>query len=235
MFLNLAPKRIELLPSATIGRIAMRQHAIGLLSLLLVPASGIVQASDPDNYWMNSDRFAVSIGSFIIDNETKFRLSPDIGIGTTINLENDLQVDSSQSELRIDAHYRFAARHRLGFSYVDLSRDGVATTQRPLFIGNEIYLPGTQINSDWGFEIAKIAYTYSFYQNPTTELGFTAGLFGINFDVDIVSEDGRREGEDELLPLPVIGIKALHRLAEKWTLEAHMEAAEAAKREAAPF
>ena len=53
------------------------------------------------------DRFSVSLGAFITTRDTDTRLdSNTLGKGTTINLEEDLGLDTSDSVFRLDSHYR---------------------------------------------------------------------------------------------------------------------------------
>ncbi len=97
---------------------------IGLL--LLAPAWAFAQ-SELD------DRFSLSLGAFFTNRDTDTRLdSETLGKGTEIDFENDLGLDSSDSVVRIDGHYRFSQKHRVNFSVFDLSRDSSATIQRDI-------------------------------------------------------------------------------------------------------
>ncbi len=119
---------------------------------------------------IGSERFVISLGAFITDRDTSTRVdSSTLGRGTTIVLEDDLGLDSSQTVFRIDGHFRIAERHRLDFSVFDLSRDSTWTIDQNIQYGDEVFLADTTIDSNFDLNIYKIAYTYSIWW---TEHGF---------------------------------------------------------------
>ena len=57
-----------------------------------------------------------------------------LGLGTEIDLEDDLDLNEDVSSYRIDAEWRFFDRHRLNFSFFDLSRDATSTLTKAITI-----------------------------------------------------------------------------------------------------
>ena len=156
-----------------------------------------------------SERFAISLGAFIADRDTRTRVdSSTLGRGTTIVMEDDLGLDSSQTVFRVDGHFRIAERHRLDFSVFDLSRNSTRTIDRDIQFGDEVFSVNTAIDSNFDLDIYKIAYTYSIWWK---EQGFLGVDFGIHV-ADLVEtlsapSAGQLQLKSLTAPLPVIGIR----------------------------
>jgi len=79
------------------------------------------------------DWFNVSLGAFITTRDTDTRLdSNTLRKGITINLEEDLALDTSESVFRLDSHYRFDDRRRVNSSVFDLLRDSSKVIHRSI-------------------------------------------------------------------------------------------------------
>ena len=189
---------------------------IGLL--VLVPAWTLAQ-SDP------VDRFSVSLGAFITDRNTSTRLdSATLGTGTGIDLEEDLGLDSSDSVVRLDGHYRFNQKHRVNFSVFDLSRDSSAAVQRDIQYGDRVFLLDTVVNANFDLTIYKLAYTYSVMQRDNGYLGVTLGAYIADSKIGLAEQSlGQVEVREITAPLPVVGLRGEHRFSEKWSLRASGE------------
>lgn len=61
----------------------------------------------------------------------------------------------------------------------------------------------------------KAAYAYSFLQTEKLEVSVSAGLYILDVDFSVVSEDGNGEGEDGTVPMPMFGLHLNYRLAHK--------------------
>ena len=79
----------------------------------------------------------------------------------------------------------------------------------------------TKIESDLGFTVLNILYTYSFYQTPKLDLGVSTGVNIYEFDSDIKApEAGISEDGSGTAPFPVFGIRAIWEFKPKWRLAA---------------
>ncbi len=137
--------------------------------LCLAPAYCFAQSSI-------DDRFSVSLGAFVTDRDTDTRLdSNTLRKGTTINLEEDLALDTSNSVFKLDNHYRFDDRRRVNSSVFDLLRDSSKVIQRDIQFGENFFSLDTVINATSDLTIYKLAYTYSFMRRYDGYLGVTAG------------------------------------------------------------
>ncbi len=189
------------------------------IPIIMVFLSTPVHADEP---W---ERFAISIGTFITDEGTEFRLdaSPQ-DPGTVINLEDDLALDDDEDVTRVDGFWRYRRRSRLDFSYFELNRSATTSLNRFIEFGEEDFPPGANVATDFDLEIFKIAYTYAFFRNPTLDLGVTGGIFGMNLRLALDAPLLGKEDEDEaFLPLPVVGVRGTYAITPKLFLRASWE------------
>ena len=175
-------------------------------------------------HWIEEDRFKLSLGSFITDFDSEFKLSSDrINRGTEISFEDDLGLDDSSTVIRLDGHYRFSSRHRINFSYFDLSRDGDTISTRPLIIDDTLFRRGSELSTEFDYQILKLAYAYSFWQTDKVDLSVSGGLYTFDIDISVKSEDGKQEGDAGTAPFPMFGVHLGYRLRESLYLNAGFE------------
>jgi hypothetical protein len=190
------------------------------LFVLLIFYASASLAADP-----GSERGGISLGVFITDRNTEGRLDSDtLGLGTVIDAEDDLGLDSSDTVARLDAYYRFNPRHRIDFSIFDLSRDATATIDESIQFGDEIFDINSTISSEYDLRIYKVAYTYSFLMRDNGYLGVTAGLYVLSTDISLTeSNTGQFEADDLTAPLPVIGLRGSYQLTPRLMLRSSAE------------
>jgi len=71
------------------------------------------------------DRWMIRLGAYVVDGaDTQVSVNSDVGLGTSIDYERDLGGDDSDTIPRIDAYYRFNARHRIDFTAFNVTRKG---------------------------------------------------------------------------------------------------------------
>jgi len=183
---------------------------ISLLVAACLLATG--SPAEQSNHWIDEDKFKFTIGAFITDYDSDIRLSSStLGRGTNLSFEDDLGLEESNEVVRLDGHYRFSPRHRLEFSYFDLSRDGTTVTTRPIIIDDTLFLPGSTLSTKFDYQVLKLAYAYSFWQTEKFDLSASAGLY--TFDVDIlVKSTNEQEGDAGTAPFPMFGLHLDYRL-----------------------
>lgn len=174
---------------------------------------------------VGSERFAISLGAFITDRDTKTRVdSSSLGRGTTIVLEDDLGLDSSQTVFRADGHFGIAERHRIDFSLFDLSRDSSLAIDQDIQFQDDIFLVDTTVNSEFDMNIYKVEYTYLVWSEERGFLGVGAGLHVGDLDISLDAPSAGQFQESSLTaPLPVVGVRGAYRLAPRWTLNGAAE------------
>jgi len=190
------------------------------LFVLLTFYASVSLAADP-----GPERVSISLGAFITDRDTNGRLDSDtLGLGTVIDAEDDLGLDSSDTVVRLDAYYRFNPRHRIDFSIFDLSRDSSATIDESIQFGDEIFDINSTISSEFDLIIYKAAYTYSFLMRENGYLGVTGGLYVLSTDISLrESNTGQFEADDLTAPLPVIGLRGNYLLTPSLMLRSSAE------------
>lgn len=198
----------------------LRPAACAALCITLVFFTNGVRAATPED-----QRFGVRLGSFITDRNTATRLDSDaLGPGTDLDLEDDLGLETSQTVFRVDAYVRLGERHRLDFSYFDLSRDASKTIVRQIQFGDEVFNIDAEVDADFEQTIIKAAYTYSLFRSPEGFLGVTAGLFVMDIKASLSQVSlGQTEAQDVTAPLPVIGLRGAYSLSERWALRGSAE------------
>ena len=190
------------------------------LFILLTFCASVSHAAD-----LGSERSGVSLGVFITDRNTEGRLDSDtLGLGTVIDAEDDLGLDSSDTVVRLDAYYRFNRRHRIDFSIFDLSRDATATIDGSIQFGDQIFDINSTVSSEYDLAIYKMAYTYSFLQRDKGYLGVTGGLYVVSTDISLNEVDtGQFESDGLTAPLPVIGLRGDYQLTPRLMLRSSAE------------
>ncbi len=187
---------------------------ISLLVAACLLATG--SPAEQSNHWIDEDKFKFSIGAFITDYDSEFRLtSSTLGRGTNLSFEDDLGLEESNEVIRLDGHYRFSPKHRLEFSYLDLSRDGNTVTTRPIIIDNTFFRRGTNLSTKFDFQVLKLAYAYSFWQTEEFDLSASGGLYTFDIDLQVKSADGIEEGGDGTSPFPMFGLHLDYHLGKK--------------------
>jgi hypothetical protein len=187
---------------------------ISLLVVACLFATG--SPAEQSNHWIDEDKFKFSIGTFITDYDSDFRLTGGpLGRGTNISFEDDLGLEESNEVVRLDGHYRFSPRHRLEFSYFDLSRDGKTVTTRPIIIEDTLFRRGSTLSTKFDFQVLKLAYAYSFWQTEKFDLSASGGLYTFDVDILVKSTDGKQEGDAGTAPFPMFGLHLDYRLGKK--------------------
>ena len=109
------------------------------VSLLAAAPAG---ADDEEEGHRFSDRdFAARLGTYAINSHTQIRIDDSTGtIGTTITLEDDLNMESETSTFYAGVDWRIAGRHYLEFEHFSFTWQAVdaLVRDRLLFAANEV-------------------------------------------------------------------------------------------------
>ena len=193
-------------------------------SLIVAFVSLPVFAQQDKNFWMENDRASVNIGGFAADFETELRLSSrTLGIGTKINLEDDLGMESDRLLARIDGYYRFSRRHRVDYSLLDVSRSGSIPVRRDIQVGDLFIPAGTPVKSEFKMSVLKAVYTYSFFQTRKADLGASAGVTGLYVDTDLAAGVIGTEDAEGFAPYPIFGLRLSYAFSRKLFLKASVD------------
>ena len=107
---------------------------VTLIISLACGAGNLPHADADDRYDEHppAERFKFRIGGFLIDRfDTTARFdSTRFPVGTLIDLEEDFNVGSSETVIRIDGFYRFNLQHRIDWTYYRSRRSGTNVAQQ---------------------------------------------------------------------------------------------------------
>lgn len=166
-----------------------------------------------------------SLGGFLMTHDASLRVdSNTLGIGTEIDMENDLGFDKSLNTFRFDANWRFLPRHRASFSVYRYSRDATRTINREIQFGDEVFVINTTVASEFDMTVYKASYAYSVIQNAKFDLGLSAGVHLMDFKTSIaVTGLGASESAKLLAPLPVFGLRGTWAITPKLFLKGNLD------------
>jgi len=152
------------------------------------------------------ERFSLILGGGIAFLKSDVRVGSE-STGVSVNVEDALGLDSSMAVLRAEGIFRLgdSRRHRLDFSYFDLSRDGSKTLARDITIRDTLYPTGTTVETEFDLKLFKGAYSYSIVQDDRIDFGLGIGLYGapVKFRIS-ASASGALEESSSTSPLPFL-------------------------------
>jgi len=188
-----------------------------VVALLLAAGTASAQSDD-------DSAFSISLGAFFTDRDSDTRIDGDGGLGSDIDLENDLGFDKSDTVFRLDGSWRFAQNHRIDFSAFDLSRDAVKTIEREITIGDTTYEIDTSVEGNLDLNIYKLAYPWMFKRTGRNFLGASAGLYVADIGTQFRGPFGvNPESNDITAPLPVFGLRGAWYFTERWSVRGSAE------------
>jgi hypothetical protein len=177
------------------------------------------------------EKLTVMLGAFLPAFRTKVEVDGDQNTGDRIDLNRDLGADRNSSGGWFGAEWRFAPKHRLGFTYSRFTLRGERAIDRDLHIGDKVFPIGAELESQLRLELIPITYSYSLIKQDNDELAVTAGIHWdrLSFRVDASASIGGRSAANEAssnanLPLPLFGLRYDHRFSERWSAGATLAA-----------
>jgi hypothetical protein len=201
--------------------------AATLLAALMLAGAGAARADADEHASLLTDRFVVSLGTYLLTTDTQVRLNGSAGTeGSTVDLKRDLGLHDSD-RFRLDGSWRFAKRHQLTIMYFDNVTSTTHAIDRDLTIRDTVYPVNAELSSKIHFDIAELIYQYSFLQGPTYDVGASAGFHLIKFNLNIsgMGTVGGQPGQfsqqsaDTTAPLPVFGVHGLWEFYPTWYLD----------------
>jgi len=152
--------------------------------------------------------------------DTKVRLdSNQFGLGTSVDFERDLGLETDAKELRGELALRLGNRSRVIFDYVDFSRSGSGSIGQQLQFGDTVFAANADLDSKVDTSMAGAAYLFSLVRQPTSELAVSIGARWLDVHAEVagiavatangapvggavISETGDASG-----PVPLVGLR----------------------------
>ncbi len=200
-----------------IGSMSKVAALCGLLVLAAGPAGaqtqGSLQNAQPrqsgfERYGGVADHINVRVGLFLPTHGTVTRFDSDqLGAGTIVDLESDLGLEESTTNVRADGYIRLGRRHRLGAGYLKLDRSANRDLARTIQWGNEVFDLDVNIDSFWELTLVPAQYRFAVIKSDRVDLGLSAGVFALFLDAGLSApEVSVQEAESISFPLPVFGV-----------------------------
>jgi hypothetical protein len=163
------------------------------------------------------DRFNFRIGAFFASVNTEVRLdSKTLGRGVALNFEDDLGLDDADNLVQFQGDLVLARRHKLGFSYLDFSRDSTTVLLEEIRFGDITIPVNAQVRSFFDAQLIDLDYTYFLLRKERLALGISAGFAA--FDLSTGVEE-RRLGLSQVavaeFPVPEVGVELRYAVAPK--------------------
>jgi hypothetical protein len=177
--------------------------------------------------WINQgeENFQFRGGVFIPAFDVRLRVdSKNLGDGTEIDLQDDLDFDETETTFYVGGFWRFAPRHRITAAYFQFNQDANATLRKELIIGDEIFPIGARVESDFNMKIIPFSYSYSFLKREKLEFAASLGAhwfevdFKIKSDVSLGMNDSDAKATASAdAPLPMIGLECKYHFTPRWS------------------
>ncbi len=151
------------------------------------------------------------------------------GFGTSFNLDDDLNMDTTDSMIRGGVQWRINQNHSIAFSYYKMEFDGKGTLDQNFQIDDIIFQANATTDSTFELALYRFQYNWSFYHSDKVELrlspGFYVGDFEATFEANATIEPGdlpsaSRRGEvkeDLFAPLPTVGLSVAYTIFPRLT------------------
>lgn len=190
------------------------RKSLALASVLAATVPSLsCAANDP---W--SAPFNLQIGGFGAEAQTRVRLDASSGAaGTSLSFEGDLGVEDSKVLPVLDFAWRLGKHHALEGSFVSLHRDGTRTLTGQVNWGDVTFPVTTTVQSKFDSDIFRMAYRYSFVNEPGGELALLLGVHYTKLETEIASASGTLSKEVSVnYPLPTLGVRGSARIGDNW-------------------
>ncbi len=201
----------------------MRSACAAILSL----AAGVAAAADDPG--LLSDRFNVAAGGFILDTSTTLRFdATGLDRGTEFNWEEKFG-EGDITRARVDAHWRFAERHKLRAMWFSTEREATQSIDETIEWGDVSFPIGVDVSRRFAFDVFELAYDYALVRRPRYEIAASFGVHYTSIEADLAAEvttpgpGGTFNIRDEVAvdaPLPVAGLRATVDLGHALWIEA---------------
>ena len=190
---------------------------IGLVVLLLSVAG---PAAAQRAYEPLFDKFNLRLEGSWLATSTVIRLdSETLGRGTSLDFEDDLDLDPSQTIPSLSFEWQIAKRHKLGVRWQDFSRDSTSQALEEIHWGDEVIPVNADISL--GFDVTQyyVDYAYFPWVKESWAAGFGLGVRVIELSATLAwtEQDLERSTEAEGTgPLPYIYFEYRRLFSDNW-------------------
>lgn len=170
------------------------------------------------------DKFNFRLEGSLVQITTEIRLDSEmLGRGTTLNFEDDLDLDDAKLIPSLSFEWQIARRHKLGVRWQDISRDSTAQALEEITWGDEIIPFDADIAL--GFDITQYFVDYAYYpwvkERWAAGFGLGVRVMEISATLDWSAAGGEIEGSGSTDakgtgPLPYLYFEYRRMLSDHW-------------------
>jgi len=207
----------------------MKKLFLVTMSLTALMYTGTAMAEQAEwRSWPLGQRFSVGISAYRPKLDTKVSLTAGPILGT-IDFEQNLGLDDTESVPLANLRWRFFKRHTFRVDYFKLDRSGAGTAPVDIRLCPDgICSPPLPIdwplNSFVDVETVNFGYDYSIIFNEKLNWSIGIGLSLQDFKVGILTDDPFNPGtidvdSDFTAPLPTLATTFNYAMTDKWILD----------------
>lgn len=197
----------------------MRKNVFGVMITLSCLSGSALAESPEDSFWAELSYFYPTI-----DSTARIDVRGTARPGTTVSLEDELDLDDRKGTPYGTFGMRLGERWRLEFEYYELNRSASTSIGRQIEWGNVTYPVGVTLDSQLDTTIYRLTGGYSFYRAPEGEAGVGVGLHVTDLSTALSRQGGvEREARDTLVPLPTIGLYGTYKLSQQFQLRGRVD------------
>ena len=197
-------------------------------------ALGCLSLSSTAHAQAMSDRFWIEGGVYFpkVDSSVAVSSKVNPGVGTEIDMEDDLGFDDSATLASIQAGWRISRKFSVIGEYFSLGRDTTRTLSRNITFDGVTYPVATNLTSEFKSDIYRLVLGYSFVHTDKGEVGLALGLHATDFGVTLEGQ-GRignnagatleRRAQDFLAPMPTVGLYGNYEVMPRLTIGARAD------------
>jgi hypothetical protein len=194
---------------------------IGVVAVVLV-LSVAMPAEAQREFEPLFDKFNFKLEGSWVGLKTEIRLDSEVlGEGTTLNFEDDLNLDSGKTIPTLSFEWQIARKHKLGVRWQDISRDSTAQALTEIQWGDEIIPIDADITLGFDITQAFIDYAYYPWVKDRWAAGFGIGLRWMDLQATLAYQDEENEVEGSTdvkgsAPLPYLYLEYRRLFSDHW-------------------
>lgn len=137
--------------------------------------------------------------------DTQVKSSTDALAGTTVDLEDDLDLDSRDAVPFVKVS--LGGSQRLSASFMRLSLDGKATPDINISFGGTTFTTAAEADATLDADIYRVAWEADWIRLPRVRAGTIFGVEVLDVTASIKNPLVGKEEEDVTAPVPVVGLQ----------------------------
>lgn len=180
----------------------------GWLRVMLIACVGCLAYSAALADSPVQDRFTLTARNYkpSIDTQVRFD-SSDLILGSNLDLEDDLQVDKSDTLTKYDARFRITSQISVEIGYFELGRFADTVLTDSIQFGDTVFPTSADVTTHFKADVATLGLSWAFVRSDSVEVSASAGAYWMSLETGIAAIGG---GSTELAKadsmLPMAGL-----------------------------